>query len=100
MNAITTPVNRHPVDQLADIRETIKHLKEREDELRLEISVMMGECDTLGGDEYIAKQTLSTRKGGIDDAAMKRYGINPDKYRKKDTTVFSIKCERRLQEAA
>lgn len=100
MTDTTLPVNRHPVDQLAEIRETIKHLQEREDELRVEVSALMGENDAIGGDEYIAKQSVSERAGAIDAKALERDGIDVAKYRKKPSTVYSIRCERRVQEAA
>lgn len=100
MNARTLPVNRHPVDQLADVREKIKALQEEEDTLRTEVSVLMGEGDTLGGDEFIAKQSISERAGAIDAKAMERDGIDVAKYRKKPSTVYQIRCERRVLEDA
>jgi hypothetical protein len=47
-----TSCNRHPVDQLADIRTQIRELQAREDELRRQIRG--GECG-LVGDEYRAR---------------------------------------------
>lgn len=99
MNAIAMPAsNRHPVDQLGQIRETIKHLQEREKELREEISEAMGDADSLGGDEFIASQSVSSRKGAIDTKAMEAAGFDPDRFRKPDTTVFTIRTERRVVE--
>lgn len=92
--------NRHPVDQLANIRATIKTLEEREKELKEQISVMMGGADSLGGDEFIALQKLSTRKGAIDTKAMEKAGLDPDTFRKPDTAVYSLVLEPRAQEAA
>lgn len=100
MNAIDLPSNRHPVDQLGQIRETIKHLQDREKELREQISTDMGDADSLGGDEFIAKQSVSSRKGAIDTKAMEAAGLDPDRFRKPETTVFTIRTERRVVEEA
>lgn len=97
MNATAMP-NRHPVDQLADVREQIKSLKTREDALRDEVSAMMGNADSLGGDEFIAHQSVSTRKGAIDQKALEATGIDVDKFRKPDVTAFTIRVERRAME--
>jgi hypothetical protein len=43
--------NRHPTDELADIRGQIKTLQERESELRA--MLLNGDCD-LTGDDYVA----------------------------------------------
>lgn len=99
MNAKAMP-NRHPVDELADVREKIKFWKEREDELRGLISEMMGGADSLGGDEWIARQTVSERKGSLDEKAMKADGIDTDRYRKPPSVSFTIRVERRAVEAA
>ena len=87
--------NRHPVDELADVRAQIKELKDREDDLKVIISLDMGDGDSLGGDEYIATQTLSTRKGAIDEKALKAAGVNVSDFRKADVTVWSLRLERR-----
>jgi hypothetical protein len=47
-----TQTNRKPPDELADVRERMKQLKHREDELKA--SLIAGEVD-LVGDEFIAK---------------------------------------------
>lgn len=99
MTAISVSGNRHVVDQLADIREQIKSLKAKEDELKDLISKEMGDADSLGGDEFIACQVLSTRKGGLDAKAMEADGIDVAKYRKADVTVYSLRIERREMEA-
>jgi hypothetical protein len=102
MNAISMPgnpgTNRHPVDQLANIRSTIKLLEERETELKKQISDMMGTADTIGGEEFIALQKVSTRKGAIDTKAMERAGIDPDRFRKADVTVYQLIVEPRMAE--
>jgi hypothetical protein len=92
--------NRHPVDQLAEIRAQIKALQDHEAELKEEISSLMGSADSLGGAEFIAIQKVSTRKGAIDTKAMEKAGIDPDKFRKADVTVYQILVERREVEVA
>lgn len=99
MNDHARLVNRHPVDQLAQIREQIRALKDFEASLAKEVSGMMGERDSLGGDEYIARQTISTRKGSIDQKRMAEDGIDVDRYRKEAVNVFSIRVEQREREA-
>lgn len=107
MNATATPykTNRHIVDQLADVRAQIKALEVREDELKAEISKVMGAADSLGGDEYIASQKASSRKGSLDpvklQGALKISQHDLDRvYRKPDSAVVSIVLERRQVEAA
>lgn len=94
--------NRHPVDQLADVRESLKALKDREEDLKAEVGRLMGAADSLGGDEYIATQAISERKGGLDEKAIaSRLGVdNLDGFRKPSTTVVTIRVERRATEAA
>ncbi|MGY3615696.1 hypothetical protein [Bradyrhizobium sp. USDA 10063] len=45
------PTNRKPPDELADVRERIRELKAREDELR--DMLIAGACDPIG-DDYAA----------------------------------------------
>ena len=93
--------NIHAVDELADVRTKLKELETREAELKAQISADMGSSDTLFGNEYLAFQKLSSRKGAIDTAAMAKAGIDVEAYRKADVTVLSIiveRCER--QQAA
>ena len=99
MNDISMPGNnRHPVDQLGQIRETIKILKERETELVAIVSNAMGDGDSLGGSEFIARQVMSNRKGSIDAKALEKAGIDVDAFRKPDSTVFQMRLERREME--
>lgn len=102
MTNTVLPGNRHIVDRLADVRAHIKELEAVEGELKSRISAEMGMRDSLGGDEFIAIQTLSTRKGSIDEkricAALKV--DNLDAYRKAETIVHSLKVERRVAEVA
>lgn len=94
--------NRHIVDRLADVRAQIKELGTVEDELKSRISAEMGSRDSLGGDEFIAFQTLTTRKGSLDEARIcAALGVdNLDAYRKPDVAVHSLKVERRVAEVA
>lgn len=96
MNAISMP-NRHPVDQLADVRAKIKDLQAREGELKDEIGRLMGDKDSLGGDEWIARQTLQERKGGIDEKALKAAGLDADAFRKPPVTSIVLRVERRAE---
>ncbi len=92
--------NRHPVDQLALVRQTIKHLEEREAELKAEIGALMGSSDSLGGAEFIAFQKLQQRKGGLDEKALAAAGIDPEKFRKPASTFIVLQIEPRVSEVA
>lgn len=87
--------NRHPVDQLANVRATIKTLEAREAELKDEVSALMGDKDSLGGSEFIAWQRLQERKGSLDEKAMKAAGVDPERFRKPPSTFIAIKVEPR-----
>ncbi|HWE98856.1 MAG TPA: hypothetical protein VG248_03580 [Caulobacteraceae bacterium] len=82
MNARSVPGNRHVVDLRADVRAQIKDLQKVEENLKAEISRLMGSDDSLGGDEWIASQTLSTRKGAIDEAKATAAGVDLNAFRK------------------
>lgn len=92
--------NRHPVDQLADVRARIKDLQDREADLKALITAEMGSRDSLGGDEFIAFQTLQERNGSLDEASLRAAGINPDKHRKPKSVSHILKVERRAAEVA
>lgn len=94
--------NRHIVDQLADVRAKIKALQEHEKDLKEEVGRQMGAADSLGGDEFIASQAISERKGSIDEAKVARkLGVeNLDAFRKAPSTVVTIRVESRASEAA
>jgi hypothetical protein len=92
--------NLHPVDQLVAIRAQIKALQEHEALLKTEISRVMGDGASLVGDEWIAEQAVSTRKGGIDEKALKAFGIDVDAFRKPDTTVFTLRTVLKASRAA
>lgn len=87
--------NRHPVDMLAEVRAKIKELEAREKAVAAEVSKLMGNKDSLGGDEFIARQILSSRKGAVDTAKLEKAGIAIDAYRKPDTAVVQIRVEKR-----
>lgn len=94
--------NRHIVDRLADVRGRIKEFETEETELKARVSAEMGGRDSLGGDEFIAIQSLTNRKGGLDEAkiAAALKVDNLDAYRKPGTVVHSLKVERRMTEVA
>lgn len=100
MTAISMSVNRHIVDQLADVRAKIKELETVENALKAKVSKEMGDRDSLGGDEYIAQQTLTTRAGSIDTKALEKAGINVDAYRKPETVVMTLRVVKRVMEDA
>jgi hypothetical protein len=100
MTATALPSNRHPVDQLAQIRETQKILAEREAELKEEIGSLMGSADSLGGDEFIAFQKLQSRRGGLDEKKLAAAGIDLDQYRRPSSTYIVLTVEPRAQEVA
>lgn len=81
------------VDKLAQAKAMLKALKEEEKLLITEVSRLMGNEHVLLGYHNIAKQIISTRKGPVDFAAMIRDGIDVDKYRDPDISVYSIRVE-------
>ena len=54
-----------------------------------------GKADSLGGDEWIARQSLQERKGSIDEARLKAAGIDADAFRKPPVTSIVLRVERR-----
>jgi len=62
--------NRHPVDQLGDIRQQIKTLQEREQVLREELFA----TGDLIGDEFEAEIRHSAQQRLNDQAAIKLFG--------------------------
>lgn len=102
MNSEALPVkgtNRHPVDQLADVRAAIKSLQSQEAQLKDEISARMGAADSLGGDQFIALQKLQTRKGGLDEKKLAAKLGDLSAYRKPDSTFIVLSVEPRAMEA-
>ena len=92
--------NRHPVDQLAAVRTTIKRLQDQEKTLKDQIGEAMGSADSLGGDEFIAFQKVSERKGAIDEKALAAVGIDVNAYRKPPVSVYTLTVEARAVEAS
>ena len=93
-------LNRHIVDQLADVRARIKELQDVEKDLKDQVSTAIGQSDSLGGDEFIAWQTLTERKGSLDEKALKAAGIDTDKFRKAPVAVVTLRVERRVADVA
>lgn len=85
MNAIPAPVNRHPVDRLADLRAALKALEAEEKEAAAEVSRLMGDASSLGGNEYIATQSLTEIKGSVDAKKLASAGIA---YLRPDGTIW------------
>lgn len=52
--------NRHPVDELADVRERIKHLKNREEEIRQ--MIIDGKCDKQGDYFFVVVRVHKTER--------------------------------------
>ena len=55
-------VNIHPADELSAVREEMKILENRADELRAEILRMADEKESLKGDQYTANIIPGTRE--------------------------------------
>ena len=81
----------HPVDQLFAIRAQIKALQELEAGLKADVSALCGDVDYALGDEYVATQSLTSRKGGIDEKALKAAGVDVEAFRKADVAVYTLK---------
>lgn len=94
--------NRHPVDELGEVREAKKALEEREKALKEKVAAMMGAADSLGGEEFIARQRVSERRGSLDEKALKeRFGDEAvETCRKPPTTTYTIETRRRAEAAA
>jgi hypothetical protein len=64
--------NRHPVDELADVRDEVRHLQEREGELR---KVLLQPGASLTGDEYRAEvRDWSKRQALPYERIVERFG--------------------------
>ena len=79
--------NRHPVDELADIRAELKRLEAREAELK---AVVMAEGCNLEGDEFEATVTRASAER-VDTTAVRKHlgedGIKPFLKRSETVTV-------------
>ncbi|MDY8108295.1 hypothetical protein U0C82_03910 [Fulvimarina sp. 2208YS6-2-32] len=69
-----TQTNRHPVDELVDVKAKMAALAEREKSLKAKIIEMAGERDAVGGDEFIATVALQSRKSLDRKGLEKRVG--------------------------
>lgn len=98
MNVLSTTRNRHPVDELGDVRESLKSLEAREKELKEEVGRLMGTKDSLGGDNFIARQSISERKGALDEKVIAaKLGVeNLDAFRKPPVAVVTIRVTPRI----
>ncbi|MBB4004444.1 hypothetical protein [Aurantimonas endophytica] len=92
--------NRHPVDELADIREQKKALAAREDELKTVIFDMASDDrHAVGGDQYVASiKAIETKR--LDRKAVEKVmGCAIERCLKSSTTL-RIDIEPRAAEAA
>ena len=92
--------NTHAVDQLASIRAQIKALQEAESALKTQISREIGDGQSLVGDEWIAEQSLSARKGGLDEKKLVAAGVDVDAFRKPDSAVLTLRTVLRISRLA
>ena len=60
--------NRHPVDELADLRADIKRLEDRADTLRR--MILDGKCGLVGADHYASIRT--TQRESLDAKSLRR----------------------------
>jgi hypothetical protein len=95
-----TQSNAHIVDQLADIKAKIKALQDLESALKTQISREIGDGSCLVGDDWIAEQTLTTRKGGLDEAKLVLALGDLAPYRKADIAVVTIRTVLKSSRAA
>lgn len=98
LQAQSTLSNRHAVDRLALVRAEIKALQAKEDVLKALVEGMMGDDAAIGGDEFIARRITSTRKGGLDEDALRRSGVDVERYRKPPTETVSLRVVQRVVE--
>jgi hypothetical protein len=88
--------NRHIVDRLGALRRLIREAETLEKELKTEVGYLMGSRDSLGGDEFIARQTIGERKGGWDDKKLEdELGLRAEKFRKPPVTIVTIRTDLR-----
>ena len=92
--------NTHAVDQLASIRAQIKALQEAESALKTQISREIGDGQSLVGDEWIAEQSLTARKGGLDEKKLVAAGVDVDAFRKPVSAVLTLRTVLRISRLA
>lgn len=90
---MTEQTNRHPVDELSDVRLEIRQLKLRESELRVELL-----ADGAGriGEEYEALVSDSTRQTFDVRAAIEALGMDVLRPFYRKTTCHVLKLKRRV----
>ena len=83
------------VDRLGHCRAVIRELQEIEKQLKVDVGIEMGSHDRVVGHEYLAIQSISERKGGIDEAAiMAALDVDTlDGFRKPATAIVTIRTE-------
>lgn len=85
--------NRHPVDELSDVRAEMKRLKEREETLR--DVILGGECG-MTGDQFVASVTSAEQRRFDADAAKKLLGPEQALALTKIVAVRTIRLSERL----
>ena len=94
--------NRHLVDRYGDLKEHNKKSKKLEEKLKAEIMKAADDAgtDSVGGDEYIARQEVRQRTGGLDAEALeKRFGKEAvDACRKPPTNPIVVTVTRREED--
>lgn len=91
--------NRHPVDELGDIRAERVALAVREDRARARVMSLMNAGGCLSGHDYTATWEVQKWRGQLDVAALRRAGLKPDKFRKPSANVDIIRTARRSETA-
>jgi cell pole-organizing protein PopZ len=87
------PSNRHPVDQLAEVRAQIKALQSREDDLKEQVLTRLtdnpqrGETQTVDGDDFVAAVSCVERETLDRKAVERALGVKFAKCLKKSTSV-------------
>ncbi|MCE7028439.1 hypothetical protein [Jiella avicenniae] len=93
--------NRHPVDELVDVKAKIAELQEREKALKAKIIDMAGERDAVGGDEFIATIALQSRKTLDRKGLENRFGKDVVAvFDRESEPFFVVRTQPRAAEAA
>lgn len=90
-----TATNRHPADQLADVRAQIAALKEREDTLRHDLMLPGA---SLQGDDFVAEIATSERTSLDGPAVRKEFGDERLKRWLKTTKATTVRVKPRVHE--
>ena len=81
-------INIHPADELAALRDEIRQLQSREDELR---AILLKDGADLNGDQYVASIHPSTRESVDRNALIAELGMDRVRRFLKSTLVRSVK---------